>query len=133
MTAPEEALLDTSAWLALATGDAALNDGLKSAHSVLCHLALAEILALEALGRITGETAALHEVLAGARREPIVASDARAASEIYARNRGAGGKASLVDCLLLAVARRIGAPLVTLDADLRKEKGVVVLARRARR
>lgn len=130
MSSPAEVVLDTSAWLALVQGDVVADPKHQDAHPVLAHLALAEILALEARGKIAGDTAALHALLKGARREATIEEDARAAASIYARNRAAGGEASLVDCLLLALARRIGAPLVTTDHDLRGEKGVVVLARK---
>jgi predicted nucleic acid-binding protein len=130
MTSPAEVVLDTSAWLAIVRGEVAVESRLQEAHSVLAHLALAEILALEARGKISGDMNALHDLLAGARREAMTEEDARAAAPIHARNRAAGGKASLVDCILLALARRIGAPLLTTDNDLRGEKGVVVLARK---
>lgn len=130
MSSPSEVVLDTSAWLALVKGEVAIEPKLQEAHSVLAHLALAEILALEARGKISGDLDALHDLLVGARREPMTEEDARAAAPIYARNRAAGGKASLVDCILLSMARRLGAPLLTTDNDLRAEKGVTVLARK---
>lgn len=130
MSTPADVVLDTSAWLALVRGEVTVESRFQDAHSVLTHLALAEILALEARGRITGDTKALHDLLAGARREAMTEADALAAAPIYARNRASGGKASLVDCLMLAIARRLGAPLLTTDADLRTEKGVILLARK---
>lgn len=126
MSKPSEVVPDTSAWLALVKGELAIEPRLQEAHSVLAHLALAEMLALEARGKISGDLNDLHDLLVGARREAMTEEDARAAA-IYARNRAAGGKASLVDCILLALSRRIGAPLLTTDNDLRAERGVAVL------
>lgn len=130
MSAPADVVLDTSAWLALVRGEVAVEARFDEAHSVLTHLALAEILALEARGKIRGDTKALHDLLAGARREALTEADALAAAPIYARNRAAGGKASLVDCLMLAIARRLRAPLLTTGGGLRDEKGVILLARK---
>lgn len=48
----------------------------------------------------------------------------------YARLRARGSKVSLVDCLMYAVARRIEAPFIMADADLRGEPGVVLVAAR---
>jgi len=119
-------LLDTSVLVAVARGDetvlplAAQRDARAFVTSAL---AIAELASLEGRGRLPAGIA--EDFVATLRVEPVLREDALAGGRLHGRLRSTrGSKASLVDALMLATARRIGARLVTLDGDLGDEADV---------
>lgn len=133
--APSEVVLDTSAWLALFNDEpgAADLEAYADARLVTTPIVLAEVGAHARLGRVR-RADPVDDIERKSRLEQLTRDDAVLASETYARLRLAGrGKLSLADTLIHATALRIGAQLVTLDADLRGEPGVTALASPRRR
>lgn len=109
-------------------GDPRARDALDSDLPLYTHpLVLAELAAHAASGRLAAldPAAKVEEVSAFL---DVTRDDAREASGTWARLRkNPRSKVGILDCLLHAAARRVGAVLVTRDGDLRKETGVVVV------
>jgi predicted nucleic acid-binding protein len=132
-----DCVLDTSAWVALFNDEpaaAALPAAQGEGRTVTTPIVLAELAALEALGRLRAASL-VADVEKNARFEPLTREDAIDGARTYARLRKAGrSKIGLADALIYATARRVGATLITLDTDLSGEAGVTVLgqSRKAR-
>jgi predicted nucleic acid-binding protein len=125
-----DCVLDTSAWVALFNDEpaaAALPAAQGEGRTVTTPIVLAEVAALEALGRLRGASL-VDDVERRARLEPLTREDAIEGARTYARLRKAGRtKVGLADALIYATARRVGATLITLDTDLEGEPDVTVL------
>lgn len=126
----ESVLVDTSVWVALFQGlsqerlERLRREGQAIAVSILV---LAELRSLSTQGRV--QEGAVGDVQEVARVESLLAADALEGGRIHGlMRRKAKTKASLVDALILATARRIGATLLTLDQDLAGEPDVEVIA-----
>lgn len=137
MTAHTGAMLDTSVWVALFE-DAAEIDGLDKAQgdleTVTSPIVVSELESLSSRGRLPlGGPKPSEVVIDRSRMEDLTAEDAIAAGRLHGRLRRQGHeKVGLGDCLVYATAQRVGALLVTLDADLAGQRGVVVLGRRTK-
>jgi predicted nucleic acid-binding protein len=133
MTPPQaaaEAVLDTSIWMAIFNDEPKavhLRDAVGTRRVVTTPIVLAELVANAKRGRVR-HAEALEAVESRARYEGLTRDDALAAGEQLARLRVKGrDRVGLGDCLIYASARRIGAVLVTADADLEGEPGVVLI------
>jgi len=122
-------LADTSIWIdALRSGDSWLHRALERAEFV----AYTEPVLMEFLmgARSDTERLRLRRFITGGTLVPFdSASDFEAAAAISGIGRRRGLTAGKVDCLILAVARRVDAPFVTRDrrqAELATTVGVTV-------
>ena len=122
-------LADTSIWIdALRSGDSWLHRALERAEFV----AYTEPVLMEFLmgARSDTERLRLRRFITGGTLVPFdSASDFEAAAAISGIGRRQGLTAGKVDCLILAVARRVDAPFVTRDrrqAELATTVGVTV-------
>ena len=122
-------LADTSIWIdALRSGDSWLHRALERAEFV----AYTEPVLMEFLmgARSDTERLRLRRFITGGTLVPFdSASDFEAAAAISGIGRRRGLTAGKVDCLILAVARRVDAPFVTHDrrqAELATMVGVTV-------
>lgn len=121
--------MDTSVWVDVLRGVPGARDALDSDLPLYTHpLVLAELTAHARAGRLDAvDPAALVEEVS--EMLDVTRDDARAAGDTWARLRkNPKSKVGILDCLLHAAARRVGAVLVTRDGDLRKEAGVMVVA-----
>ncbi len=122
-----EAVLDTSIWVAVLEDEPAashLPRIQQQRRAVTNPIVLAELAALQHLGRVENDNA-VTDVEQHVRYEPLTREDALEGAQTYARLRSEGhDKVSLADTLIYATARRIQAPLLTLDHDLQDEPGV---------
>lgn len=131
-----ECVLDTSVWVAVLNDEpaaAALPAAQGRARTVTTPIVLAELAALEGLSRLRGPSV-IEDVEKRARLEPLTREDAIEGARTYARLRKDGRtKVGLADALIHATAQRVGATLITLDADLKGESDVIVLPGRRTR
>jgi predicted nucleic acid-binding protein len=127
--ASADVVLDTSVWVSVLRDEPRSEavEGLRGERPVILPvIVLAELQSLCSQGRI--RSTAAKDAQAAARLEPLTAEDALAGGKLHGQLRGAGkSKVSLGDALVLATARRLGAELVTFDADLGSEPDVRVL------
>lgn len=126
-----ETILDSSMWIAIFNDERIIGDYAEAQQRlVTTPVVLAEVAAKWRLGKVRGSDP-VADVEARSRLEPLTRDDALEAAETYVRLRsGKRRKVSLSDALIHATARRIGADLITFDANLRGEPGVVVLGKR---
>ena len=98
--------------------------------AVMPTLALAELHSLHRRGRLGADE--LRRLEAAGRPEPATLEDCVSGGRLHGHlRRDPGSKASLVDCIIYAVSRRLGAKLWTRDADLEGLPGVEVLGKKA--
>lgn len=116
-------------WVSVLRGEPGARDALDSDLPLYTHpLVLAELTAHAASGRLADADPAAAVEESSALLD-VTRDDARAAGETWARlRRNPRSKVGILDCLLHAAARRVGAVLVTRDGDLRREEGVAVVA-----
>jgi predicted nucleic acid-binding protein len=124
-------MLDTSVWVRVLEGDEATARDLAATQGVLSTatspIVLAELASILARGRLQVDRP-LEAVLGACVVEDLTPEDALAAGKLHGSLRAAGHeKVGLGDCLIYATAQRVGALLVTCDADLAAQKGVALL------
>lgn len=133
MPDPSGAMLDTSVWVAIFQDEpvaAEVESAVSGRELITSPLVVAELASLAGRGRFESSSP-MDIVIERARMEEFAVEDALAGGSLHARLRNQGNsKASLGDCVIYATARRVGALLVTCDADIEGEDGVVVLAQK---
>ena len=125
MANASEIVVDTNVWVALLTGDSradGLPEAMGGSHAVITPLVISELKALETQGRLRGDGSGY--AIRNARVEQLTVDDALKAGQHHGAARiGKKSAVGLADALILATARRIGAPLLTLDERLATEQG----------
>ena len=122
----DEFLVDASAWVNLLAKVRTLPDRLSASSVVACSFTAGELASLAR--RKPGTAPMLSLLLSSARLEECQLQDFLAGGDLHGRLRTTGRtKVALGDCLLHAVAQRLGIPLVTSDHDLAGLPEVVLL------
>ena len=129
-------MLDTSVWVAVFL-DELDPEELRETQGALptfsSPIVLAELESLSWRERVA-PGAPVDAVVESAVVEDLAIEDAMEGGRLHGKLRAEGHpKVGLGDCLIYATAQRLDALLITLDADLAGQRGVVVLGQKRRR